>query len=49
MVVSGKATVEGHALTERDAIGVSGVDAVEVTMGTEGAELLLIDVPMHID
>ncbi len=49
MVVSGKATVQGHALTERDAIGVSGVDAVEVTMGTEGAELLLIDVPMHID
>lgn len=49
MVISGSATIQGQYLSERDALGVSGVEGMDIRVGAEGAELLLIDVPMEID
>lgn len=49
LVVSGSAVIQGQQLSPRDAIGISGVDALDIITGPEGAELLLIDVPMHLN
>ena len=49
LVVSGSAVIQGQQLSPRDAIGISGVDALDILTGPEGAELLLIDVPMHLN
>jgi redox-sensitive bicupin YhaK (pirin superfamily) len=49
LVVSGSATIQGQQLSERDALGVSGVEGLDIGIGTEGAELLLIDVPMEFN
>lgn len=49
MVVAGSATIAGNVLGERDAVGISGQQTVEMHIGAEGAELLLIDVPMEAD
>ena len=49
MVVSGSAVVQGQSLNERDALGVSEVEALEIQIGPEGAELLLIEVPMELN
>ena len=49
LVVSGSVEVQGEQLSTRDAIGISGAEAIDMKMGTEGAEILLIDVPMEIN
>ena len=49
MVVSGSAEIHGQPLSTRDAIGISAVDDLEIKTGPEGAELLLIDVPMEFN
>lgn len=49
MVVSGSALIAGQELQERDAIGVEGSGQLEVTAGKEGAEVLLIEVPMELN
>lgn len=49
LVVSGSATVQGHRLSTRDAVGVSGVEELGIAIGADGAELLLIDVPMQLN
>ena len=49
MVVSGSAVINGQQLNVRDAVGVSEVDVLDITIGPEGAELLLIDVPMEFN
>ena len=49
LVVSGSAEIQGEQLSTRDAIGISGAGAIDMKIGTEGAELLLIDVPMEIN
>lgn len=49
MVVAGSAVVQGQSLNERDALGVSNGEALEFQMGAEGAELLLIDLPMELN
>lgn len=46
LVVAGSATMDGVQLNSRDAVGVSGTTHLEMEVGDEGAELLLIDVPM---
>lgn len=47
-VVSGSASVHGQALSERDALGISGVEEVGIQAGTDGTEVLLIEVPMQL-
>jgi redox-sensitive bicupin YhaK (pirin superfamily) len=49
LVVSGSAEVQGQRLSTRDALGVSGVEELDIRIGSEGAELLLIDVPMEFN
>ena len=49
LVVSGSAKIQGQQLSTRDAVGVSGVEELEIRIGSEGAELLLIDVPMEFN
>ena len=47
MVISGSAEIQGQQLSTRDAVGISGMDELEINIGPAGAELLLIDVPME--
>ena len=47
-VLDGTATINGQALGKRDGLGVSQVAKLEVTAGPDGAEILLMDVPMRI-
>lgn len=49
MVISGSTVINGHELGPRDAMGVEGADALELTAGNDGAEILLIDVPMELN
>lgn len=49
MVVSGTAQVNGQHLATRDAVGVHGVAELDIRIGDEGAELLLIEVPMQLN
>lgn len=49
MVVSGSALIAGRELQERDAIGVEGAEQLPITAGKEGAEVLLIEVPMELN
>jgi len=49
LVVSGSATVQGQQLKTRDAIGVSQAEELDIITGPEGAEMLLIDVPMEFN
>lgn len=49
MVMSGSAEIQGQRLSERDAIGVSDAAELAIKTGPEGAELLLIDVPMEFN
>ena len=49
MVISGSAVINGQELNARDAVGVEGTDALELVTGKDGAEILLIDVPMEFN
>lgn len=44
-VIEGEVEIDGHTLGERDALGVSETDRIQIKAGKE-AEVLLIDVPM---
>ena len=44
-IISGKATINGQVLDQRDAVGVYETDTIEVA-ATADAEILLIEVPM---
>ena len=46
MVVEGEIEINGNNLSKRDAIGIYDTDEVTITI-INGAELLLIDVPMN--
>ncbi len=45
-VLEGEVTIEGQTLGKRDAIGVWDTGAIDITTGSNGADLLLMDVPM---
>ncbi|OIR07569.1 quercetin 2,3-dioxygenase [mine drainage metagenome] len=47
-VIKGDVTINGIALNERDGLGISETDALNITANSD-AELLLIDVPMVIN
>ncbi|MCB0794293.1 MAG: pirin family protein [Flavobacteriales bacterium] len=47
-LIEGSASVNGETLHKRDAIGIWDTDQLELTIGPEGAEILLQDVPMQL-
>ncbi|MFT3884549.1 MAG: pirin family protein [Flavobacteriales bacterium] len=47
-VIRGSATINGQELNTRDALGVEGTDTLAITTGADGADILLLDVPMHV-
>lgn len=49
MVVSGSAMIHGQELGARDAVGITDVNGVDLAIGKDGAEILLIDVPMELN
>lgn len=46
-IITGSATVNGHELSERDALGIWNIEKLNITSQSEGMEILLMDVPMH--
>lgn len=46
-VINGSITVDGKTLNTRDAIGISAIEAVNIT-ATADSDILLLEVPMHI-
>lgn len=47
-VIDGDATINGQAVSKRDGLGVWDIDKLDITIGANGAEILLMDVPMQI-
>lgn len=45
-IITGKATINGQELNERDAIGVWNIEKIAITSKSENMEILLMDVPM---
>jgi len=46
MVMEGEASIEGHSLGRRDAMGIWDAESIDI-VATEDCRLLLIEVPMH--
>ncbi len=47
-VLEGRATVAGQELDTRDAVGITGTDAISLT-STSSARILLMEVPMEVN
>ena len=47
-VIEGSATINGQALERRDGLGVWDIAALDVQAGPQGAEILLMEVPMQL-
>ncbi len=45
--ITGEATVNGQALSKRDAAGITGVDTIEIN-ATADSDILLLEVPMQV-
>ncbi len=48
-VIKGDITVNGNTLNERDGLGVWDVDQLAITANSQGAELLMMEVPMQLN
>jgi redox-sensitive bicupin YhaK (pirin superfamily) len=46
-VIKGDVTINDQSLNERDGLGIWDTDALKITSNSEGAEILLMDVPMN--
>ncbi len=46
-LISGNATINGQELKTRDAYGIWGTDAFDITITSDNTEILLMDVPME--
>jgi redox-sensitive bicupin YhaK (pirin superfamily) len=47
-VIKGDVTVNGNALNERDGLGIWDVETLAIQADSQGAELLLMEVPMQL-
>ncbi|MES1222795.1 MAG: pirin family protein, partial [Bacteroidota bacterium] len=47
-VIKGDANIEGQLLNERDGLGIWNTGSTSIKTGTQGAEILLMEVPMSI-
>ena len=45
-VIAGDVTIDGYSLNERDGLGIWETEQISLTAGSEGAEVLLMEVPM---
>ena len=45
-LLEGSATIGGQSLKRRDGLGITDTDSFEVAIGSEGARVLLMEVPM---
>jgi redox-sensitive bicupin YhaK (pirin superfamily) len=45
-IISGEAEINGHALNKRDALGIWNTEKLNITVKTDGTEILLMEVPM---
>lgn len=46
-VIKGRVSINGRELSDRDGLGIEGAQEIDVTSHTEGAEVLLMEIPMH--
>ena len=47
-VIKGDVSIDGQTLNERDGLGMWDVDSIKITAHSEGAEVLVMDVPMAV-
>jgi quercetin 2,3-dioxygenase len=47
-LIDGKVTINGQVLNKRDAVGISGVDKLDIVVEND-AEILLMDIPMDLN
>ncbi len=47
-IIKGEVIIQGQQLGERDALGIWNINSVTVKAGAQGAEILLMEVPMSI-
>lgn len=47
-VIEGEVTINGQGLGARDGLGISGLEKLDLRVGPNGAEILLMDVPMRL-
>jgi len=47
-VIKGDVTIDGQALHERDGLGVWDAEKISLIANSQGAEVLLMDVPMSM-
>ena len=45
-VIAGDVTIDGYSLNERDGLGIRETEQISLTADSEGAEVLLMEVPM---
>lgn len=48
MVIDGEVEIEGEIIRRRDAIGITGIQKINIT-GLSDSEVLILDVPMNIE
>ncbi len=46
-VIKGDVTIDGQVLNERDGLGIWDTDTLKITANSDGAEILLMDIPMN--
>lgn len=46
-VIEGRVSIDGHEMNRRDGLAIEGAEEIAVTSHTDGAEVLLMEVPMH--
>jgi redox-sensitive bicupin YhaK (pirin superfamily) len=49
MVVNGKFEINGTVLEQRDAIGLSDINEINIKSLSQDAEILVMDLPMHLN
>jgi len=47
-VIEGEVTINGQGLGARDGLGISSLEKLDLRIGPNGAEILLMDVPMRL-
>ncbi|HET6228263.1 MAG TPA: pirin family protein, partial [Bacteroidia bacterium] len=47
-ILNGEVTIEDQKLSNRDGFGIWDIDKIRVTSNSENAEVLLMEVPMHV-
>ncbi|AWA30422.1 hypothetical protein HYN48_10155 [Flavobacterium magnum] len=47
-ILKGSFTIDGQVLDTRDGFGITGVDSIDISSLSDGAEILLMEVPMQL-